>query len=290
MKKVGFVSILGRPNTGKSTLINAIMKTELSIITPTPQTTRDRIKGIYNDDESQIIFIDTPGIHKPVQKLGDSLNNRSYMSIQEADINLFLSPINEEIGKGDELILQKLLPENTICIISKIDLSNESKAKGKAQEFKDKGFQNVLGVSSEWDTSIVHLITFLKERLKEGHPFYEDEWTDKSTSFFIKEIIRESIINNTSDEVPYSVGVLIRNYDNTKKMKNVTIISANIYVARESQKGIIIGKNGSMIKTIGTSSRIKIENMLGEKIFLDLSVKVMKNWYNKLNNLEKLGY
>ena len=290
MKKVGFVSILGRPNTGKSTLINAIMKTELSIITPTPQTTRDRIKGIYNDDESQIIFIDTPGIHKPVQKLGDSLNNRSYMSIQEADINLFLSPINEEIGKGDELILQKLLPENTICIISKIDLSNESKAKGKAQEFKDKGFQNVLGVSSEWDTSIVHLITFLKERLKEGHPFYEDEWTDKSTSFFIKEIIRESIINNTSDEVPYSVGVLIRNYDNTKKMKNVTIISANIYVARESQKGIIIGKNGTMIKTIGTSSRIKIENMLGEKIFLDLSVKVMKNWYNKLNNLEKLGY
>lgn len=277
--KSGFVAIIGRPNVGKSSLLNKILNFKVSITSATPQTTRNQVKGIYNDKESQIIFLDTPGIHKPKQKLGESLNQASYKSLVDADLILFLQPIDQEIGPGDQLIIEKINKyKNKIAVLTKIDKSNQENAKQKAEKLKQFGFKYVVGTSIKIQNSIDHFVDFIKEKLPESELYFEnDQITDVSVKFIAKEMIREAVIESTSEEVPHSIGVLIDEFNEIKEGQKHGSIYATIFVERDSQKGIIIGKNGKKIKKIGTISRKNIEKMLGHKIFLKLRVKVVKN-------------
>ena len=288
--KVGFVAILGRPNVGKSTLLNKILDYEVSITSEKPQTTRDQIKGIYNDNSSQIVFIDTPGIHKPQQVLGERLNEASYSSVKDADLVLFLTPIDEPIGPGDKFILEKMANvKNKTAVITKIDVSDPEVAKKRALELKEKyGFKDVLGTSVMMKQSIDSIIDYLKEVLPEGMPFYpQEEVTDKSMRFIAKEIIRESAINNVKHEVPHSIGVLVNEF---KEEENLFRIDANIFVERESQKGILVGREGKMIKTIGTIAREKMEKSFGVRIVLNLKIKVKKKWTDDESQIKLMGY
>lgn len=289
--KVGFVSIVGRPNVGKSTLLNKILDYEVSITSSKPQTTRDQIKGIYNDNESQIVFIDTPGIHKPKQKLGDNLNHASYSSLKDADLVLFLSPLDEPLGPGDKMIIDKITNPHKVAVMTKLDKSNIEEAKSKAQELKKLGFEIVLGTSVEIKQSIIEIIKFIKDYIPEGHPFYDvDEVTDKSMRFITKELIREATINRVNDEVPHSIGVLVEEFIEPEKPEDKYVIRAFIYVERESQKGIIVGKDGKMIKDIGKETREKLYKILEHNIYLDLRVKVKKNWTDDIGEIKKMGY
>lgn len=290
--KVGFVSIVGRPNVGKSTLLNKILDYEVSITSSKPQTTRDQIKGIYNDNDSQIIFIDTPGIHKPQQALSENLNEASYSSVKDADIILFLTPLDEPIGPGDKMIIKKIIKKpNVVAVMTKLDKSDNEAAKVKALELRELGFDKIIGTSVEIKESIKAIISFLKEELPEGHTFYDaDEITDKSMRFITKEIIREAVINRVTDEIPHSIGVLVEEYLEPETPDDKYIIRAFIYVERESQKGIIVGKQGNKIKAIGTEAREKLYNILEHKIYLDLRVKVKKNWTDNIHEIKKMGY
>ncbi|MCP4337176.1 MAG: GTPase Era [Mycoplasma sp.] len=289
--KSGFVAILGRPNVGKSTLLNSIMNYKVSITSKVPQTTRDQIKGIYNDEDSQIIFIDTPGIHKPKQKLGEFLNSSSYKALKDIDAVLFLQPIDEEIGPGDKLIIEKIKNQkNKIALITKVDLeTNPEKLQQRALKLKSYGFKLVLGASHKYKDSIKQIIKEIKLKLQKGEKYYDDEIiTDKSISFISKEIIRESAIKYLKDELPHSIGVEILTFDESNP--NKFLIEARIYCDRESQKGIIIGNKGSMIKKIGESARKNIAYYLNNKIHLDLKVKVNKKWTDSIEKIKKLGY
>lgn len=286
--KVGFVTLIGRPNVGKSTLLNKILNYELSITSPTPQTTRDQIKGIYNDENSQIVFLDTPGIHKPKQKLGESLNEASFRSLKDIDLTLFLNPIDEKLGPGDRFILDKLDIKKSTALITKIDKSDFETVKARAGELKELGFKDVLAVSVDINESVSELIKYLKEELEEGNPYFDTEdITDISMRFMTKEIIRESVINETKNEVPHSVGIEINDF---KEEETIFKIRATIHIERDSQKGILIGARGSKIKIIGTNARKKLEALFGVKIYLDLRVKVNKNWTKKAQEIVKMGY
>lgn len=289
--KVGFVSIVGRPNVGKSTLLNKILDYKISITSPKPQTTRDQIKGIYNDEESQIIFIDTPGIHKPQQVLSENLNEASYNSMKDADLILFLTPIDESIGPGDRMIIEKINKEKSIAVMTKLDKSNMDIANQKASALKDLGFLKVVGTSVLIDESINSFINFLKEEMPIGQPFYErDEITDKSMRFIAKEIIREATINRVNDEVPHSIGTMIEEFIEPNEKEKRYTIRAFIFVERESQKGIVVGKHGSKIKEIGIDARKQLSNILDKPVYLDLRVKVKKNWTDNENEIKKMGY
>lgn len=288
--KSGFVAIIGRPNVGKSSLLNATINYEVSIVTPTAQTTRDKIKGIYTDDEMQIVFLDTPGIHKPIQKLGKSLNEKAYSSVSEADITLFLHPIDEKIGKGDLFLISKINLEKSIAVITKIDLEKDfDKIEKRAKEFKDLNFKTVVAVSTSDKKSIESFLDTLKEILPIGVQYYEeDQVSDVSMRFIAKEIIREAAIKATRDEIPHSIGVVIDEFNESDEEK--IHIAATLYVERESQKGIVIGAHAEKIKKIGTEARIKMNQSFGTRVHIDLSVKVKKNWTNDDQEIKKMGY
>lgn len=289
--KVCFVSILGRPNVGKSTLLNHILNYDLSIVSNKPQTTRNQINGILNEEDYQIVFIDTPGIHKSQHKLGENLNKMSYESLEGVDVILFLSPADENIGKGDSMIIERLQNfKNKIALITKVDLSIErSKLDDKAQELKSLGFEKVLGTSFEYPNTIESLINEIKTYAYDNEPFYDvEQVTDKSMRFIAKEIIRESAINLLKEEVPHSIAVIIESFNEYEELPYE--IEATIYVARESQKGIVIGKGGEMIKKIGLTSRIKLAKQFDHKIILKTKVKVNKNWVNQEKEIRKMGY
>ena len=286
--KVGFVTVIGRPNVGKSSLLNEILNYKLSITSSVPQTTRNQIKAIYNDDESQIIFLDTPGIHRPKQKLGETLNKVAFRTIKDADFNLFLSPINEKMGPGDSFIIKNLDMNKSAAIITKIDLGNIKTADQKVNILKELGFKHIIATSIKKRKSIEDITKFLKNHLKEAKPFYaREDITDVSIKFIAQELIRESAIEKTREEVPHSLAIQIHEFNETE---NKTVIKAIIYVERNSQKGILIGKDGMMIKTIGKASRNKIEKMMETKVHLDLKIKVAKNWTNKQDKIKKMGY
>jgi len=275
--RVGFVTLIGRPNVGKSSLLNAILNYKVAITSDKPQTTRDQIKGIYNDEDSQIIFIDTPGIHKPKQLLGESLNDKSYSAIKDVDIALFLQPADEEIGPGDRKVIEKLGKVNRVAVISKIDRVTEPDVIEKVKQLKDLGFTDVIATSTDIRPSINAIIEYLKEKLPEGPAMYDREQvTDRSMRFLAKEVIRESAINFTKHEIPHSIGVMIEDFDE-HKITDKYYIEATIFVERDSQKGILVGKQGAMIKKIGMSARKKIAYTFNHKIHLELRVKVKKN-------------
>ena len=288
--KVGVVSIVGRPNAGKSTLLNAIIKEKVSITSDKPQTTRNNIQGIYNDDESQIVFIDTPGVHKPVNKLGKFLNNETYSAF-DTDVILFLVDSSKPFGKGDEFILDKIkeYDSKVFLILSKIDKVKKDELYNLINEYKDKyNFDEIIPVSAIKDNNVEELLNVIKSYLNEGTPFYaNDLYTDQSVKFMVSEIIREKIFRKTDKEIPYSTTVIIENYDENKSR---VVINACIVVERDAVKKIIVGKSGSMIKEIGTNAREDIEKLVGKRVDLELFVKTVNNWRDKDKLLAELGF
>ena len=289
--KSGFIALVGRPNVGKSTLLNAIIGRKIAITSDKPQTTRNIIQGIYTDNDSQMIFIDTPGIHKPKNRLGKILNKEAYISMDDVDIILFLVDITENLGKGDKFIIDlfKNTSKPVILVINKIDRLPKSEILHKIEEYKDLyDFDEIVPVSAVKGDNIDRLISILKGKLTDNIKYYEDDVvTNVSNSFMISEIIREKILELTHEEVPHSVNVVTEDisYD-----KNVVNIKAMIVIDRENLKRIIIGKQGTMIKEIGRRSRIEIEELLGKKVYLELFVKVIEKWRDREKYLNEIGY
>jgi GTP-binding protein Era len=289
--KSGLIGLVGRPNVGKSTLVNSIVGRKVAIVSNKPQTTRNLIQGIYNDDDSQIVLMDTPGIHKPNHKLGDYLNKEAYYTINDVDAVMFLVPANEEIGGGDKFIIDKLKEANkpVILVINKIDTIKKEDLLNKIDSYKDLyPFSDIVPVSALKKDNVKTLIKVLKNYLTDNVKYYDDDYyTNKSTNFMIAEIVREKIMNLTHEEVPHSVTCIV---EGVEKHNNAFEISVCIIVDRDSLKRIIIGKGGSMLKEVGTKARVDIEELLGAKVFLNLYVKTMNKWRDKMNYLKELGF
>ena len=290
--KVCWVAIIGRPNVGKSTLINKIIKYDLSIISNKPQTTREQILGVYNENDYQLIFLDTPGIHKPHSIFGDFLNKKALDTLKESDLILFLQPIDQKISNGDLFILEKIKNiENKIALITKKDLMKSNlEIDQKIKELEKFNFKYILAISQDDEKSIDSVVEKIKEFSYEDDKLYDDDFiTDRSELFISKEIIRFAAIENLNDELPHSISVEIIKYDINPE-ETFRDIEAIIYCKKDSQKGIIIGKNGSMIKKIGTKARKMISEKFDSKVHLVLSVKVNKDWINNEKQIKKLGY
>ena len=289
--KSGFVSLVGRPNVGKSTLLNSIVGHKVAITSNKPQTTRNIIEGIYNDSEAQIIFVDTPGIHKPTHKLGKVLNRQAYYSIDDVDIILFLVDGSESLGPGDKYVLEKLKTVNkpVILVINKVDKISKEKILLKIDEYKDLyDFKEIIPLSALKKDNIETVVKVLKKYLKDNIKYYdEDTYTNSSEQFMTAEIIREKVFRTTEEEVPHSVTCVVEKMEFSKNSVNVI---ASIIVDRDSLKRIIIGKQGAKIKEIGTSAREDIETLLGKKVYLDLYVRCIKKWRDREKYLQEFGY
>lgn len=289
--KSGFVSIVGRPNVGKSTLLNAILERHIAITSDKSGTTRNIIEGVYNDEDSQIVFVDTPGIHKPKHKLGTVLNKKAYSMTTNVDLVLFLVDIKEGFGKGDSFILDKLKQDNqkVILVLTKIDKLKDKeillKEIDKLKELYD--FLEIVPISSLKNTNIVALIKTIKKYLPNDQKYYDDTYlTNQPTSMMITELVREKVLRETNDEVPHSVTCYLEEYENTKDLVSLGVL---IIVDRDNLKKIIIGKNGSMLKKIGTAARIDLEEYFNKKVYLSLYVKTIKNWRDREKYLQELG-
>ena len=287
----GFVSIIGRPNTGKSTLLNTVLKTHLALVSNVAGTTRNAIQGVYNDEETQIIFIDTPGLHKPQDRLGKLLNQDAYQSLDDIDVVLFVVDASAPLGKGDKFITQALKSTTApvILVLNKIDkLDNEGilNAINTYKELYD--FSDIVPISAIKDDNVNRLISVIKKYLTDDIKYYDDDTlTNTSVRFIIGELVREKILNLTNDEVPHSVTCVTTLYEEKKDIININV---DIIVDRDSLKKIIIGHNGQMIKNIGTYARRDIEAMLHKQIYLELYVKTIKNWRDKEKYLTELGF
>ncbi|HLR73536.1 MAG TPA: GTPase Era [Pseudogracilibacillus sp.] len=288
----GFVTLVGRPNVGKSTLLNNIIGQKVSIISDKIQTTRTLVQGILSDEDSQIIFIDTPGIHKPKHRLGDYMVDVSLQTLADVDIVLFMVNATEGYGKGDQFILDKLnkIDKPIFLIINKVDQIHPDALFPIIEQYKDTcKFEEIIPISALNGNNVDKLLELLKEHLIVGPKYFdENQVTDKTDRFIISELIREKVLTYTEEEVPHSINVLIE--DVTRNDQDKLQIQASIIVERESQKGILIGKKGSMLKRIGQSARRDIEQFLDEKIFLDLWIKVKKDWRNKPSLLTQYGF
>ncbi len=296
--RTGFIGIIGRPNVGKSTLLNAILGEKIAITTDKPQTTRNTIRGIYTDipegdyDKGvQMVFIDTPGIHKPHSKLGSFMTESAINTFKEVDVILFL--VDEPLGRGpgDKYILKMLKEVKTpkLLIINKIDRMGPEEFRGIYEEYSGMGvFDDVLGTSALEGKNVKALLSRIEEFLEEGPMYFpEDMITDHPERFIVSEIIREKLLLYLQDEVPHGVAVEIESY---AEENNLTKIGAVIYCERKSHKGIIIGKEGKKLKGIGKSARLEIEALLGTKVFLELWVKVKENWRDSDFALSNFGY
>ena len=287
----GFVSFVGRPNVGKSTLINQIIGTKIAITSDKPQTTRNIIQGIYNDNGTQIVFVDTPGIHKPSNKLGQILNKGAYYSIDDVDIVCLLIDAKSGLGKGDKYIIEKLKNINkpVILIINKIDGLSKDEIFLKINEYKDLyNFAEIIPVSALKNKNIDTLIKVIKNYLPDNIKYFEDDTiTNRSISFMISEIVREKILWLTKEEVPHSVTCLT---EKIIKDKDKHIINVAIIVDRDALKRIIIGKNGTMIKKIGTLAREDLEKLFKTKIYLELYVKTIEKWRDREKYLTEFNF
>lgn len=289
--KSGFVSLIGRPNTGKSTLLNQIIKEKVAIISPKPQTTRNLVEGIYNEDDTQIIFVDTPGIHKPIDKLGVALNNQAYYSINDVDILLLVVDASVPYGKGDQFIIDKLssVKKPVFLILNKIDKLSDEEILKKIDEYKNLyEFAEIIPVSALKNDNIDILIKVLKEYLPDNVKYFMDgETTTAEMEFRLSEIVREKIFIHTNDEVPHSISCKLVGYE---EKNNIAKIYIDIIVDRDSLRKIIIGSNGNMIKTIGHEARLDMEELLGMKVYLELYCKTIKKWREKEKFIKDLGY
>ena len=288
--KVGSVSIVGRPNVGKSTLLNSILNMKLAIISNKAGTTRNLINGIYNDDDSQIIFVDTPGINRPLNKLESLMNRKSYSSVNDVDIVLFLIDAKTGIGKKDESVLNKLkdLDIPVFLVINKIDgMSHEDILKVIVKSKDLYPFKEVIPISAKNKKNVDELLNTIKEYLDEQDKIYsEDELTNVSLRFIMAEFVREKVLELTHDEIPYTVTCYTESYEEYDDIVNISVL---IVIERENLKKILIGKKGSMLKEIGTRARYDMENFLGKKVFLETHVKTLKNWRDEEKYFNELG-
>ena len=289
--KSGFVSLVGRPNAGKSTLLNSIIGKKVAITSNKPQTTRNNIQGIYHEDDTQIIFIDTPGIHKPTHKLGSYLNKQAYYSSTDVDVILFLIDASTEFGRGDEFVLNKIkeTKKPIILVMNKIDKLTNEEILTKINEYKEiYEFVDIVPVSALKKNNTKELIKTIKQYLNDEIKYYEDnQITNKPITFQISEIVREKIFELTEQEVPHSLTCIV---ENIEKDKNSYHINVAIIVDRDALKRIIIGKQGSMIKEIGIRSRKELEELLGKKVYLETYVKTIKKWRDKEKYLQEFGF
>lgn len=291
--KSGFVSIIGRPNVGKSTFMNKVLGQKVAIMSDKPQTTRNKIQGVYTKDNAQMIFIDTPGIHKPKHQLGEHMMKVARNTLRETEVILFIINAAEEIGRGDEFIIDMLKNTKTpiILVLNKIDLIHPDDLIKQIEVYKDKlDFSDVVPISALQGNNIDRLLSVIESHLPEGPMYYpEDRITDHPEHFIVSELIREKALHKLSQELPHAIGVEVlkmKGDDEGGKVK----VEALIYVERESQKGMVIGKGGKMLKEIGREARMDIENLLGSKVYLELWVKVQKDWRNKPTFIRSLGY
>jgi len=287
----GFVGIIGRPNVGKSTLINSLIGTHVAITSDKSGTTRNIIQGIYNDDETQIVFVDTPGIHKPISKLGGLLNKQAYYTVEDVDVLLFLVDVTSKFGKGDEFVIEKLKEAGkpVILILNKIDKIKKHEILEIITTYKDLfAFCEIIPVSALKNDGVEVIIKTLRNHLPDAVAYFPSEVkTSSSEEFMIAEIIREKVLRLTKEEVPHGVTCLVEKID---ERANHTHINALIVVDRNSIKKIIVGHQGSMIKEIGTKAKEDIEKLLNKKIYLELFVKVINNWRDKEKYLSEFGF
>ena len=292
--KCGFVTILGRPNVGKSTLLNQILGQKIVITTDKAQTTRKRIKGILTDDRGQIIFVDTPGVHRPLNKLGEFLLDEAKVAVPDADLVLFLVDGSEPAGKGDKWIVENILKGvnvPVILVMNKLDkIKNIQKVEENLISYKTLFDENIpiVRISAKTGRNKDTLLSNILKKLPEGEKLYPDDIvTEESMRSVAEEIIREKILTNTQDEIPHSVAIKVERYEEND---DIDRIYANIYCETKSQKGILIGKGGSLLKTIGTQARTELEGIVDKKVFLGLEVKVEKDWRKKDKILKDFGY
>ncbi|WP_077327039.1 GTPase Era [Virgibacillus siamensis] len=290
--KSGFVAIIGRPNVGKSTFMNNVIGQKIAIMSDKAQTTRNKIQGVLTEKDAQLIFIDTPGIHKPKHRLGDFMVKIAEDTLNEVDAVLFMINAEEGYGRGDQYIIDRLQQTNrpVFLIINKIDLIHPDELFALIKSYKDKyDFKEIVPISALQGNNVQHMLNVLKEYIPEGPQYYpEDQITDHPERFIIGELIREKALQLTREEVPHSVAVAIENIE--KRESDTVFIQATIITERKTQKGILIGKQGSMLKNIGKYARKDIESLLGSKVYLELWVKVQKDWRNKQSQLRELGF
>ena len=287
----GFISIIGRPNAGKSTLLNAILQEKIAITSDKPQTTRNNISGILTREDAQFIFVDTPGIHKPKHELGKTLNKNAYSAIAEADVNFWMVDATQTFGTGDQFILEILREKKLPCflLLNKIDLLEKEKIlKLLADWQKRYEFTEIFPISALKKENIDHLLEVTKQYLQEGPMLFpEDMISDHGEQFQIAEIIREKVLYKTQEEVPHSVAVVI---EKKEEQENKVFLQAMIVVERTSQKSILIGKQGAMIRGIRLTAQKELKEKFHKKVELELFVRVEKNWRNRMNKLQQLGY
>lgn len=290
--KSGFVAVVGRPNVGKSTLINALIDDKIVIVSDKAQTTRNRIVCVYTDEKKQIVFMDTPGIHKPKHKLGEFMVDQAVDSLREVEAVLFVVAANEKRGPGDNFVIEQLRKVNVpvFLIVNKIDTMEKQDLLEDIVSYENSyPFEAVVPISAKEKDNIEEVVNLLEKHLPEGPKYFPDDMiTDQPERLIISDIVREKILLQTHDEIPHAIAVDV---DEMKTRDDgTTYVRATIYVERDSQKGIIIGKQGAMLKTIGRQARGDVERLLATKVFLDLWVKVKKDWRNKSGMLSELGY
>lgn len=290
--KSGFIAIIGRPNVGKSTFMNRVIGQKIAIMSDKAQTTRNKIQGVLTDDASQIVFIDTPGIHKPKHRLGDFMVKMAESTLNEVDAIMFMIDAKEGYGRGDQYIMERLekVKKPIFLIINKIDLVHPEELLPLIEFYKEKlSFKEIIPVSALEGNNVDHLLEVIKNQLPNGPQYYpKDQVTDHPERFIISELIREKVLHTTKEEIPHSVATTIESIE--KRPDGTLYIRAVIITERSSQKGILIGKKGSMLKEIGKQARQDIEALLGTKVYLDLWIKVQKDWRNKQRALNEFGF
>ena len=289
--KSGFVSFIGRPNVGKSTLLNTIIGKKVAIATNKPQTTRNIIQGIYNDNESQIVFVDTPGIHKPSNKLGAVLNRQAYYTFDEVDVVVLLVDGSETLGKGDKFVIDRLkdIKQPVLLVINKIDKLSKEDIYNKIVEYNELyPFKEIIPLSAMKNNNVKELIKVLKQYLPDGEKMFEEDlYTNSSERFMVSEIIREKVFLKTEQEVPHSLTCVV---EEMKFSRSSVSVIASIIVDRDSLKKIIIGAHGSKIKEIGMEARKDVEKLLDKKVYLELYVRTIEKWRDKEKYLQEFGY
>ncbi|KOP72344.1 GTPase Era [Lysinibacillus sp. FJAT-14745] len=292
--KSGFISIIGRPNVGKSTFLNRVIGQKIAIMSDKPQTTRNKVQGVLTTNDSQMIFIDTPGIHKPKHKLGDFMLKVSKNTLREVDVIMFMVNAEQKLGKGDEFILEMLAgnPTPVFLVINKIDQIHPDELIGIIESYKERyDFAEIVPISALQGNNVENLLTTLTKYLPEGPQYYPaDQVTDHPERFIISELIREKVLHLTREEIPHSIAVVIDKIRRDEENEDKIRVAATIIVERDSQKGIVIGKRGALLKEVGIRARKDIEMLLGSKVYLELWVKVQKDWRNKSTHLRDFGF
>lgn len=289
----GFVALVGRPNAGKSTLTNALVGSKVAIVSDKPQTTRHRLRAVIDREDAQVVLIDTPGLHKPIDALGEELNRSALMALDDVDVACMLVDASKPVGRGDQWVARHIekSPAPKVLVLTKVDLVDQLEGERQLEQALSlTAFDAVVNVSAVDDYNLDGFIAAVAELLPEGPRYFpRDMDTDQTAEVMIAEFIREKVLHHTFDEVPHAVGVALEDLTYNKKT-DTTVIYAVIYVERTSQKGIVVGKGGAMIKQIGEEARGDLERMLGGKVWLDLNVKVKRDWRRDASQIRRFGY